>query len=88
VAVVKHDRGMRPNSAVPSRLTSRHACPICTTGPRAIQVASTPGLHPRHPPLVESASRVGGRPGQLLLIADPVGQAAVQDADQPVTQGA
>ena len=38
--------------------------PTCTTGPRAIQVASIAGgLHPRHPPLPGSGGRLGGGPG-------------------------
>jgi uncharacterized protein (DUF305 family) len=52
------------SAAVPSRLTSRHRCPSCTTGPRATQLASTPGgCTPRHPRSC-SSGRFGGRPAQ------------------------
>ena len=68
---------MQPTSpAVPSRLTSRHRCPTCTTWPRAIRVASIArwGAPPGTPPLLGSGSRVGGRPGDLLLVGNPPGR--------------
>ena len=47
----------------------------------------TGGTAPPAPPQLRSGGRFGGGPGDLFLIGDPAGQAAVQDADQPVSQG-
>jgi hypothetical protein len=46
-----------------------------------------PGHPPGHPRFLWSVGRLGGRPGDLSLIGQPAGQAAVQDADLPVAQG-
>ena len=102
VVPVKRDQGVRPNSpavrcrlrrrlihqptspAVPSRLTSRRPCPICTTGPGRPEWPASSGVAPPAPPAAVS----GGGPGDLLLVGDSVGQAAVQDTDQPVPESA
>src|SRR5215207_5180495 len=57
-----------------------------TGGPRGdlsgqYRRGSTPGT-----PTLSSGDRLGGWPGQLLLVGHPLGQAAVQDADQRVAQ--
>jgi hypothetical protein len=53
-----------------------------------MKVASRPGGPPPPPGSTpRSGRRFGGGPGDLLLVGDPVGQAAVQDPDQPIPQG-
>jgi Single-strand binding protein family len=79
-----------PAANEPSRpiaLDLAAALPTCTTGPRVMKVASRPGLHPRHPPLRQSGSRLSRWPGSLLLVGDLAGQAAGQDAAESLSKG-
>ena len=72
----------------PRGLTSRHP---------ALSAPPTPGkpsgqhrrggCTPRRPPLLRSGCGIGRRPGDPLLVGNPVSQAAMQDSDQPVPQG-
>ena len=80
---VKRDRGRQPSSpAVPSRLTLGHRCRSCTLVLGRSNWPVSPGGR-----LLVQAADSAGSPGDPLLVGDAVGQAAIQDPDQPIAQG-
>ena len=82
----------RRSCSLPARWRRRpwragRPAPSCNHQPPGELVASIAGGLPPSAPRSWSGGRFGGWPGDLLLVGDSVGQAAMQDADQPIAQG-